>query len=140
MEKTLRLAQLDDVARNLTGEPWITPELLEKWLVGRRDLQAILSDMLDTDVPCPRCKAPNDAVGTPGENPGPDRSAALEVPGEVNAPHRFDPYEALDTISKFNRVEAQVVGLPKSTLLKYHTREIETAVHALRAYITGMER
>ena len=62
-----------------------------------------------------------------GKNPGPDHPlgySALEIHDE---PNRFDPYEALDTINR---------AIPGTRC----GDEVRSTVHALRAYITGMER
>ena len=46
------------------------------------------------------------------------------------APNRFDPYEALDTI----------LAQAHCAEDEYHMEKAIAAAHALRAYITGMER
>lgn len=55
-----------------------------------------------------------------------DKLPNFNVNEPVAPPNRFDPYEALDLIDRAN-------GSGYSTL-------IQQQVHALRAYITGMER
>ena len=58
-------------------------------------------------------------------------------------PNRFDPYEALDTISRTATDSMNVVkdGVlqPVTDQMRLNTNLIGFEVHALRAYITGME-
>ena len=67
--------------------------------------------------------------------------SALEIHDE---PNRFDPYEALDTISRTATDSMNVVkdGVlqPVTDQMRLNTNLIGFEVHALRAYITGMER
>ncbi len=106
---------------------------------------------------------PNDAVGTPGENPGPLRLAdpppslakamATEITDThdtiravpMTPPNRFDPYEALDTIYEVLSCcgEKRLGFEPNDGSVNLPWGDAETIrnqVYALRAYITGMER
>ena len=60
------------------------------------------------------------------------------VSGSLISENRFDPYEALDTIVESFEDEG---GPPGSVLIPWNIASlISDQVHALRAYITGMER
>ena len=59
-------------------------------------------------------------------------------------PNRFDPFEALDTISRTATDSMNVVkdGVlqPVTDQMRLNTNLIGFEVHALRAYLSGMER
>ncbi len=94
----------------------------------RRRMAGRLADLLDPDIPCPRCR---DQAAPPDESVGdccPECGGYVFNP-ETTPPNRFDPFEALDDIEQW---------LDGST--SAHVAGIRAYLRALRAYITGMER
>ncbi len=66
---------------------------------------------------------------------------AREILDGAKAPNRFDPYEALDTIiERVDDIEEQQHEAPDPLACVGRLADISGEVHALRAYITGMER
>ena len=148
---TNRLTEIDAITCNLTGERALAPEFLEELLVSRKKLSDRLgppsswgdrlTELMTKDEPVELepCDIPNrawceDRVKVVCEAERLTRGLC-SMCGEVHfLPryyNRFDPYEALDTIE--NRVREEELDCDDR-------EDVFRATHALRAYITGMEK